>query len=64
MPACCASTNPIHPSELNASFADEVAAKVPRSKQLILLCESGGSLENKSGTKVCVSALLVQLVGR
>jgi hypothetical protein len=30
----------------------EVEEKLPKGKQVILLCESGGSLQNKSGTKV------------
>lgn len=41
----------IYGTELNTNFAAEVQELVPKGRRIIVLCESGGSLENKSGTK-------------
>ncbi|GBF94343.1 hypothetical protein Rsub_06965 [Raphidocelis subcapitata] len=41
----------IYGTELNTSFAEEVASLVPKGREVILVCERGGSLQNKSGTK-------------
>ncbi|KAF8060582.1 rhodanese-like domain-containing protein 14 [Scenedesmus sp. PABB004] len=41
----------IYGTELNTAFAGDVQRAVPKGKQIILVCENGGSLENKSGTK-------------
>ncbi len=38
-------------TERNPNFLDEVLARVPKNKEVVLLCEMGGSMENKSGTK-------------
>ncbi|GLC65641.1 hypothetical protein PLESTF_000321900 [Pleodorina starrii] len=38
-------------TELNPNFMEEVAAKVPKNKEVIVMCETGGSLENKPGTQ-------------
>eukprot|EP00198_Chlamydomonas_reinhardtii_P014419 XP_001703756.1 predicted protein [Chlamydomonas reinhardtii] len=38
-------------TELNPNFVAEVAAKIPKNKEVIVLCESGGTLENKPGTQ-------------
>uniref|UniRef100_A0A061R0P2 Rhodanese-like domain-containing protein chloroplastic-like n=1 Tax=Tetraselmis sp. GSL018 TaxID=582737 RepID=A0A061R0P2_9CHLO len=38
-------------TERNPDFSEEVLARVPKNKEVILACEMGGSLENKSGTK-------------
>eukprot|EP00878_Enallax_costatus_P019678 GHUV01020763.1.p1 GENE.GHUV01020763.1~~GHUV01020763.1.p1 ORF type:complete len:190 (+),score=53.23 GHUV01020763.1:371-940(+) len=41
----------IYGTELNTNFADDVLSRIPKGKQIILMCENGGTLENKSGTK-------------
>lgn len=41
----------IYGTELNTSFADDVLSRIPKGKQVIVICENGGTLENKSGTK-------------
>ncbi|WIA35407.1 hypothetical protein OEZ86_003852 [Tetradesmus obliquus] len=41
----------IYGTELNTNFGDDVLSRVPKGKQLVVMCENGGSLENKSGTK-------------
>jgi rhodanese-related sulfurtransferase len=41
----------IYGTELNTNFADDVLSRIPRGKQVIVVCENGGTLENKSGTK-------------
>ncbi|EFJ41288.1 hypothetical protein VOLCADRAFT_107756 [Volvox carteri f. nagariensis] len=38
-------------TELNESFLTEVAAKVPKNKEVIVMCETGGTIENKPGTQ-------------
>ncbi|KAF6264114.1 hypothetical protein COO60DRAFT_1485929 [Scenedesmus sp. NREL 46B-D3] len=41
----------IYGTELNTNFADEVLSRVPKGKQVVVMCENGGTLANKSGTK-------------
>ncbi|GLI63265.1 hypothetical protein VaNZ11_006169 [Volvox africanus] len=38
-------------TELNETFIAEVAAKVPKNKEVIVMCETGGSIDNKPGTQ-------------
>ncbi|GIL57869.1 hypothetical protein Vafri_13094 [Volvox africanus] len=38
-------------TELNENFIAEVAAKVPKNKEVIVMCETGGTIDNKPGTQ-------------
>lgn len=41
----------IYGTELNPDFVAEVQAVVPRGKEVIVMCEQGGTLDNKPGTQ-------------
>lgn len=41
----------IYGTERNPGFIEEALAKVPKNKEVIVLCEMGGTMVNKSGTK-------------
>ena len=38
-------------TERNPDFLDDVVSQVPKNKEIVILCEMGGSMENRSGTK-------------
>lgn len=37
-------------TEMNANFTQDAQAVIPKGKEVIVMCEMGGSMENKSGT--------------
>ncbi|KAI8477262.1 MAG: Rhodanese-like domain-containing protein [Monoraphidium minutum] len=40
----------IYGTQLNKDFSEDAAAAIPKGKEVILVCENGGSLDNKPGT--------------
>jgi rhodanese-related sulfurtransferase len=41
----------LYGTELNTSFSADARALIPSGREVTLICETGGALENKSGTK-------------